>query len=67
MPGNRPILIVCYTNHALDQFLKHILIFTNKTDVLRMGGRCRDEELQECLFKRVKSKIFFNWSIFKEL
>lgn len=32
-----PILIICYTNHALDQFLEGILHFTNS--IVRVGGR----------------------------
>lgn len=39
-----PIFVVCYTNHALDQFLEHILAFTDK--VLRMGGRSRNPDLK---------------------
>ncbi|KAH9515716.1 hypothetical protein Btru_011807 [Bulinus truncatus] len=36
-PSNGPILVVCYTNHALDQFLEGILKFC--TDgVIRVGG-----------------------------
>jgi Cdc6-like AAA superfamily ATPase len=33
-----PILMVCYTNHALDQFLKLISKETSK--FIRIGGRC---------------------------
>lgn len=38
-----PILVVCFTNHALDQFLSHFLDFTNS--IVRIGGRCNDERL----------------------
>ena len=44
-----PILIVCYTNHALDQFLEGILNFTKDGDTInmvRVGGRCRSEAIQ---------------------
>ena len=44
-----PILIVCYTNHALDQFLEGILNFTKDGDtvnMVRVGGRCRSEAIQ---------------------
>ena len=44
-----PILIVCYTNHALDQFLEGILNFTKDGDtvnMVRVGGRCRSETIQ---------------------
>ena len=44
-----PILIVCYTNHALDQFLEGILDFSKDGDtvnMVRVGGRCRSEAIQ---------------------
>eukprot|EP00897_Mesotaenium_endlicherianum_P010730 jgi/Mesen1/9686/ME000680S09085 len=50
-----PILVVCYTNHALDQFLEGILAY--EKSVVRIGGRCKSEvlkshNLQELLFKQ---------------
>ncbi|KAH6847784.1 hypothetical protein B0I37DRAFT_151316 [Chaetomium sp. MPI-CAGE-AT-0009] len=40
-----PILVICYTNHALDQFLKHLLdVGINK--IIRIGGQSRAEELE---------------------
>jgi superfamily I DNA and/or RNA helicase len=47
-----PILIVCYTNHALDQFLKHISKFED--NIIRIGARCKDEQLQQFMLKNVK-------------
>ena len=41
----RPLLIVCFTNHALDQFLEGILKFQNK-DIVRIGGRSASEALK---------------------
>ncbi|KAL2130209.1 hypothetical protein VTI74DRAFT_6765 [Chaetomium olivicolor] len=39
-----PILVICYTNHALDQFLKHLLdVGIDK--IIRIGGQSRTEEL----------------------
>jgi hypothetical protein len=49
-----PILIVCYTNHALDQFLKHISNFENK--IVRIGGRCKEEDLQQYTLNEIKKK-----------
>eukprot|EP00347_Sterkiella_histriomuscorum_P021254 403334658 len=40
-----PILLVCYTNHALDQFLNLISKYTQS--FLRFGGRCKDEVLKQ--------------------
>ncbi|XP_076097023.1 NFX1-type zinc finger-containing protein 1-like [Mytilus galloprovincialis] len=39
---NRPILVVCYTNHALDQFLEGI-VECYSGDVLRLGSRSSSE------------------------
>ncbi|KAF4520804.1 hypothetical protein B566_EDAN002382 [Ephemera danica] len=38
-----PILVVCLTNHALDQFLVDILKFTRK--IIRIGGQSKCDEL----------------------
>ncbi|KAG0025767.1 hypothetical protein BGZ81_006855 [Podila clonocystis] len=41
-----PILCICYTNHALDQFLEHLLdkdIF----DIVRVGARSKSEKLEQ--------------------
>ncbi|KAF9370074.1 hypothetical protein CPC16_003976, partial [Podila verticillata] len=41
-----PILCICYTNHALDQFLEHLLdkgIF----DIVRVGARSQSERLEQ--------------------
>ncbi|XP_030831940.1 NFX1-type zinc finger-containing protein 1 [Strongylocentrotus purpuratus] len=40
-----PILLVCYTNHALDQFLEGILTF-HRTGIVRVGSRSKSEQLQ---------------------
>ncbi|GFO47316.1 nfx1-type Zinc finger-containing protein 1 [Plakobranchus ocellatus] len=45
LQGNsNPVLIVCYTNHALDQFLEEILQFYKK-GITRVGGRSKTESL----------------------
>ena len=43
VPQPSPILIICYTNHALDQFLVGIARFTRK--IVRIGGQSKCEEL----------------------
>ncbi|XP_015210459.1 NFX1-type zinc finger-containing protein 1-like isoform X2 [Lepisosteus oculatus] len=43
-----PILVVCYTNHALDQFLEGIYkIFRGRRGLVRVGGRCTSEILND--------------------
>ena len=46
-----PMLMVCYTNHALDQFLEKVLEFLPKSEIIRVGGRCKSEQLEECNLK----------------
>ncbi|XP_050297932.1 NFX1-type zinc finger-containing protein 1-like [Anthonomus grandis grandis] len=41
---NTPILVICYTNHALDQFLEGLLPVTEK--ILRVGGQSKNENLK---------------------
>jgi cold shock CspA family protein len=42
--AKKPILVICYTNHALDQFLEGVLKFEDK--VVRIGSRSRSELLK---------------------
>uniref|UniRef100_A0A646QJ34 NFX1-type zinc finger-containing protein 1 n=1 Tax=Hemiscolopendra marginata TaxID=943146 RepID=A0A646QJ34_9MYRI len=68
-----PILIVCYTNHALDQFLEGLLQYTKK--LVRVGGRSRNEALfrynikyirEQLRFNRLRAKnIFYNIEVFR--
>lgn len=39
-----PIVVVCYTNHALDQFLEGLINITEK--ITRIGGGCKSEVLK---------------------
>ncbi|CAG5131922.1 unnamed protein product, partial [Candidula unifasciata] len=41
-----PILVVCYTNHALDQFLEGVLTFC-PDGVVRVGGQSKSEKLNK--------------------
>ncbi len=53
-----PILVVCYTNHALDQFLEGIQNFRIdglEPNIIRVGGRCKSAKLASCvLHQRVQ-------------
>ena len=54
--GSRPILVVCYTNHALDQFLEGILDFC-PTGIVRVGSRCKNPQLEEFNLKNIRRKM----------
>jgi hypothetical protein len=48
----QPILVVCYTNHALDQFLEGILQYT--TRIVRAGGQSKCEKLNSYNLKELR-------------
>ena len=43
--NDKPIVVVTYTNHALDQFLSGILDF--ESNIIRIGNRSEDERIRE--------------------
>ncbi|XP_072917712.1 NFX1-type zinc finger-containing protein 1 isoform X1 [Hemitrygon akajei] len=49
-----PILVVCYTNHALDQFLEGIYGFLHN-GLVRVGGRSNSELLKRFTLKELRS------------
>ena len=51
-----PMLMVCYTNHALDQFLEKVLEFLPPKRIIRVGGRCKSKKLEECNLKAFTRK-----------
>jgi len=55
-----PILIVCYTNHALDQFLEGILeqtpIGSGSGRLIRIGGQSKCEKLKSFQLEAIKNK-----------
>ena len=58
--ASNPILIVCYTNHALDQFLEFIqeLVFDGRVGprIIRIGGRARSEKMKECSLQTARQE-----------
>lgn len=53
-----PILVVCYTNHALDQFLEGICK-CQKTSIVRVGGRSNSEILKQFTLRELRNKREF--------
>ncbi|EDO30690.1 predicted protein, partial [Nematostella vectensis] len=53
---HRPILVVCFTNHALDQFLEGIQEF-HPENIVRVGGRCKSEVLSKCNLKEIRRDL----------
>ncbi|CAL1276814.1 unnamed protein product [Larinioides sclopetarius] len=53
--NSSPILVICYTNHALDQFLEGLLQFTQK--IVRVGGRGKNEAIAQYQLSNLKQVI----------
>lgn len=66
-----PILLVCYTNHALDQFLRDLLSTIDKTvlldwfaftnghssGIVRVGGRCQDKNIEQYTLRAIRDRL----------
>jgi len=49
-----PIVVICYTNHALDQFLEGIQgidVAGKQPKIVRIGGRCKSVKLSKSILK----------------
>nr|XP_034979822.1 NFX1-type zinc finger-containing protein 1 [Zootoca vivipara] len=56
--GETPILVVCYTNHALDQFLEGILEFQPR-GIVRVGSRSNSEKLKPFTLQQLRDRSDF--------
>ena len=55
--GKCPIIIVCYTNHALDQFLEGLIdLRLPNTDIVRVGGRCNSEKVKKFKLREIEKE-----------
>ncbi|NXL91409.1 ZNFX1 protein, partial [Alectura lathami] len=59
---NSPILVVCYTNHALDQFLEGIYTF-QQHGMVRVGGRSSSEILKQFTLRELRKKFEFRHNL----
>lgn len=52
----RPILMICYTNHALDQFLSSIIrkLSLEPGQIVRVGGRSTHAEIEPFLIQKLR-------------
>eukprot|EP00794_Sanderia_malayensis_P018595 gene18595-20461_t len=65
--GNAQMLVVCYTNHALDQFLMGLLTMGH-TSMIRVGGRCQNQALKGyCLSEVIRRGDNCNRRTFREI
>ena len=66
--GSRsPILVMCYTNHALDQFLEGILKCQDiASNLIRVGGRSKSEELAKFNLFEMRKNVFVPYEVRQE-
>ncbi|XP_070815806.1 NFX1-type zinc finger-containing protein 1 [Chaetodon trifascialis] len=64
--GSAPMLVVCYTNHALDQFLEGIHEFL-KEGIVRVGGRSNSEILKRFNLRELTHSPNFKHSLPRHL
>lgn len=50
-----PILIVCYTNHALDQFVEGLIDTT--LDIVRIGSQSKNESMKQFSLNEVRRRM----------
>ena len=55
-PKENPILVLCYTNHALDQFLEGISSFED-TSIVRVGSRSKNETLDKFNLNNLRRRM----------
>ncbi|XP_062822871.1 NFX1-type zinc finger-containing protein 1 [Anolis carolinensis] len=61
-----PMLVVCYTNHALDQFLEGIHTF-QEDGIVRVGGRSNSETLKKFTLRELRGKGGFRTNLPRHL
>ncbi|XP_026285880.1 NFX1-type zinc finger-containing protein 1 [Frankliniella occidentalis] len=56
----RPLVVVCYTNHALDQFLMGLMSVTNS--IVRVGGGSKVKELEKFSIRNMRRSVHLTGS-----
>lgn len=59
-----PIVVICLTNQALDQFLEGVLKFTKR--VIRIGSQSQSEELESYTLSVTRENIIENKKTYKD-
>ncbi|XP_028413718.1 NFX1-type zinc finger-containing protein 1-like [Dendronephthya gigantea] len=63
----KPILLLTYKNHALDEFLKHMLQFCSIDDLVRIGSRSKEPELEPCNLQEIMRSLMRDKSYSKAM
>ena len=55
--SNETILVLCYTNHALDQFLEYLLKRGSTASIVRIGSRSQNPALENYNLRSLTRKV----------
>ena len=61
-----PILVLCYTNHALDQFLEGIASFQD-SHIVRVGSRSKNPVMEKFSLNNLRSQMRSNKSLPRDI
>ncbi|KAF8553242.1 P-loop containing nucleoside triphosphate hydrolase protein [Imleria badia] len=65
---SQTILVVCYTNHALDQFLGDLLKYNIPAEsMVRLGGRANQSIEHLCLHRQPRGRFRYDWGEINKL
>ncbi|RIA80711.1 hypothetical protein C1645_866307 [Glomus cerebriforme] len=62
-----PILIICFTNHALDQFLEHLLDENITKNIVRLGSRTNSKKIENYKLENYKTHSKLPGSLIESL
>ncbi|EDO29256.1 predicted protein, partial [Nematostella vectensis] len=62
-----PVLLLTYKNHALDEFLKAMFQFCEKENIVRIGGRSKEPQLEECNLQTILKNERYTLARFNEI
>ncbi len=57
LPHIGPVLVVCFTNHALDSFLEGLLEAGVTDSIVRVGGNSKSERLQPYNLHNMRKQV----------
>ena len=56
--SKEPVLLLCYTNHAVDSALLDLIeLDPTRSDIVRLGGRSKSQEVEPFMLRNLKQGV----------